>query len=285
MDWFRTDSDLPRHPQVLRLARTLGVSKVEAIGHLTCLWCAVAEHAEDGVLDIADAELIELWAEWPAARAGHFVAAMQTVGWIDAKGMLKGWAERHEYMLRERTRKIEERRKWRDTKDKRRRTVRAPSEAECAQRPPDGALHRTVPDRTVPDVTTTTQVAAAATTRDPDRSTELMMAWNDLAGELHLPKVESLSKTRKSKAGARVRDGLLDRWGEVSTALRGSRFHLGDNDRGWKADFDWLCTADGWRKLVERARAGPAPARFAPSKTSSVLDELFPETANDGNGS
>lgn len=47
---------------------------------------------------------------------------------------------------------------------------------------------------------------------------------------------------RMQKAAARLRDSFsadLDRWRAYCGRIRSSPFLCGDNDRGWKADFDW----------------------------------------------
>lgn len=275
MDWFRTDSDLPRHPQVLRLARTLGVSKVEAIGHMTCLWCAVAEHAEDGALDIADAELIELWAEWPESRRGHFVVALQAVGWVDSNGMLKGWAERHEYMLRERKRKQDDRRKWREEKDKRKRTARAASDGECAPSPPDGAPHRTVPYRTVPDSTSelpTTSVADPATPtatkpkRDPAKTAAVIAWWNELAGRLKgLISCRSLDKATERAAAHDAHDTIMANLASLEDVLS-DPFYRGQGRDGWQADLRYVIRNGTLTKLLERATSKPPSEDLALDK-------------------
>ncbi len=118
------------------------------------------------------------------------------------------------------------------------------------------------------DTTSTEQVVTPAS---PKRdATELLARWNQLAADLSLPQVRGeLSDRRKGLAAQRVRDGVLEQWPAICDALRSSPFYLGAGpSRGggkpWRADFDWLCTVDGWRKLLERAEVGPVKAATAP---------------------
>ena len=105
MEWFRMDSDMPRHPKVCALAKALDADRVTVLGHLVCFLAGVAEHAENGSLKHVDDEAIEVWSAWHG-DAGKFARALKSVGLIDAKRCdVHGWKKRHEYMIRERKRK------------------------------------------------------------------------------------------------------------------------------------------------------------------------------------
>ena len=43
MAWIKSDQSLANHPKLILLARALGISKVEALGHLHLLWYWVLE--------------------------------------------------------------------------------------------------------------------------------------------------------------------------------------------------------------------------------------------------
>lgn len=99
---------------------------------------------------------------------------------------------------------------------------------------------------------------------------EMVDAYNVLAGEVGLPKVERLTAGRRSHAALRLREcGGLDGWGRALAKVRDSPFLRGDNDRGWRADFDFLMkpgkllkvlegTYDGSRVNGHGQRTGPA---------------------------
>jgi hypothetical protein len=59
--WIESHQELLEHPKTKKLIRMLGISEVEAIGHLHCLWWWAMDYAQDGdlscydVADIADA--------------------------------------------------------------------------------------------------------------------------------------------------------------------------------------------------------------------------------------
>ena len=62
MAWIKSDQSLANHPKLILLARALGISKVEALGHLHLLWYWVLEYADDGELKYLD--LIPDACEW-----------------------------------------------------------------------------------------------------------------------------------------------------------------------------------------------------------------------------
>ena len=48
MAWMKSDQSLAEHPKLKLLAKDLGISEVEALGHLHLLWYWTLEYAEDG---------------------------------------------------------------------------------------------------------------------------------------------------------------------------------------------------------------------------------------------
>ena len=122
--------------------------------------------------------------------------------------------------------------------------------------------------------------------READRETvvEALEAYNGLAAELSLPTITKFSANRRSKLAARLRDcGGIAGWKAALAKIRGSPFCLGDNDRGWKADFDFLLQEQSFIRLMEgryddrgtgNRRAQPKSSR---SQNFAVLDALVAE--------
>lgn len=78
--------------------------------------------------------------------------------------------------------------------------------------------------------------------------------WNDLAAELQLAHVQKLTEARKAKLKARLHDtkGIAG-WADVLIKMRDSRFLRGENERGWRADFDFVLQESSFTKLREGA--------------------------------
>lgn len=82
MAWIESHQTLGRHPKTKRLARALGVSIVQAVGHLQFFWWWALDFAHDGILDGMTDEDIADGAMWEGPPA-TFVEAMRQAGFID----------------------------------------------------------------------------------------------------------------------------------------------------------------------------------------------------------
>lgn len=81
---------------------------------------------------------------------------------------------------------------------------------------------------------------------------DCVISYNELAARINLPKCQKLTKSRKSKLKARLKDcGGVDGWNSALQKLEASKFCQGENDRGWKADFDFLLQEKSFTKLME----------------------------------
>jgi hypothetical protein len=81
---------------------------------------------------------------------------------------------------------------------------------------------------------------------------ELVEGWNELAEACGLPRVAKLSAARKRQAAARLREfPMLADWQAVFRNLRNTPWLHGDNDRGWRADFDFILQPKSFVKLLE----------------------------------
>lgn len=80
---------------------------------------------------------------------------------------------------------------------------------------------------------------------------KIMAAWNEMAERTGLPAVKSLTSDRLRRLKARIGDhgesGLLD----AIQAVGKSKFCRGENDRGWRADFDFLLQPKSCVRLIE----------------------------------
>jgi hypothetical protein len=88
MAWIESHQELANHPKTKRLARALGISRVQVIGHLHMLWWWALDYAQDGNLngysneDLADAAMWE-------GDPDQFVAALIGCGINNGAGFLE----------------------------------------------------------------------------------------------------------------------------------------------------------------------------------------------------
>lgn len=82
---------------------------------------------------------------------------------------------------------------------------------------------------------------------------DVVDAWNDLAKDRDLPKVLKITPARRKQIQARIKEYSPDDWSTALTAIYKSKFLCGDNDRGWKANIDFLLQPSSFVKLIEGA--------------------------------
>jgi hypothetical protein len=70
---------------------------------------------------------------------------------------------------------------------------------------------------------------------------------------LGFPRIAKITGQRERMLNARLKDSTLDEWLRAFSALERSAFCRGENDRGWRADFDFLLQPKSFTKLLEGA--------------------------------
>ena len=140
---------------------------------------------------------------------------------------------------------------------------------------------------------TVTPNTSVTTTFEKDKSfsvRDAFLAWNETAKKTGLPVAKDLTPQRSKHIAARLRAVGEAGWREALAAVEASPLCLGDNERGWRADLDFVCQAKSFSKLREGSYAprvvatGPPvtvdPARVAAmtadfkARQRAYLDEL-----------
>ena len=68
---------------------------------------------------------------------------------------------------------------------------------------------------------------------------------------LKLPKIRTLTDKRKTKIKTFLKTFSLNDWSEICKIANANNFLSGTNDRGWKADFDFLINVNNAVKVLE----------------------------------
>jgi len=76
-------------------------------------------------------------------------------------------------------------------------------------------------------------------------SKELFNLWNENVEGTALPVVREFSSTRQKKCSARLKERSLNEWAAIFRRIADTPFLCGQNERRWKADFDWIIANDG----------------------------------------
>lgn len=87
----------------------------------------------------------------------------------------------------------------------------------------------------------------------PARAPEAVEIWNRICGT-HLAAVSKLTDQRRAAFNRRFGEDFgsdLDRWADFCRDIVASSFLTGDNDRAWRADFDWAMKPANMIKILE----------------------------------
>lgn len=78
---------------------------------------------------------------------------------------------------------------------------------------------------------------------------EVVLLYNSIC--VSYPKVQKISERRKTAIKARLKDYTIDEFKKAFTNAENSDFLRGKNNRGWRADFDWLMNENNLAKALE----------------------------------
>lgn len=82
---------------------------------------------------------------------------------------------------------------------------------------------------------------------------EVIDAWQTRMVPQGFPAIRKMTGQRERLLNARLKDSTLEEWMQAMSALERSAFCRGENDRGWRADFDFLLQPKSFTKLLEGA--------------------------------
>jgi len=95
MAWIELHQALCTHRKLYDLADHLAISRAQAVGHLTLLWCWALDNAPDGTLGGVRDSVLARAADW-SGDAQAFSNALESAGFVDRSGdelMLHDWAD------------------------------------------------------------------------------------------------------------------------------------------------------------------------------------------------
>jgi len=76
-------------------------------------------------------------------------------------------------------------------------------------------------------------------------------AYNAMAGRTGLPLAKKLDGARLRRARVLVRNATVDDLTEAIDAIERNPWMHGQNDKGWRADFDFLLQPKSFTRLIE----------------------------------
>lgn len=88
---------------------------------------------------------------------------------------------------------------------------------------------------------------------------EAIRIFSEEASKAGLPIPKTITADRRRKIEARIREHGPEAWAEACRRMASSPFCRGDNDRGWRADLDFLCQTKSFNGLIEGRYDARAP--------------------------
>jgi uncharacterized protein YdaU (DUF1376 family) len=86
----------------------------------------------------------------------------------------------------------------------------------------------------------------------PVRPQEIIDAWNSMAKRAGLSEIKMLNPKRAASLKSRIKECPdVETWSTALQNIERSKFLRGENDRGWKANFDFLLQPSSFTKLIE----------------------------------
>jgi hypothetical protein len=167
---------------------------------------------------------------------------------VTGDALVTAVAEMEEAMKPVRSSGAERTRRWREKKDQRHGDVTSVTVTECDEQKGFDKEKSPTPPKEI------TSKKGNTLMREGIKSDEELAfeAWNDLAAELDLSKAQVLSPERRKAIKSRLNEcGGLTGWLDAMAKIRGSPFCTGDNDKGWKADLDFVLQRKSFTRLME----------------------------------
>ncbi|MCP8895326.1 hypothetical protein KYK29_10310 [Shinella daejeonensis] len=106
-----------------------------------------------------------------------------------------------------------------------------------------------------------------------------MEVFSEQASRAGLPVPRKITADRRRKVEARLREHGEPVWAEACRKMAESSFCRGENDRGWRADLDFLCQPKSFNGLIEgKYDDRPRQQSQAPPRQSAFRqhqDEIY----------
>jgi uncharacterized protein YdaU (DUF1376 family) len=216
--------------------------------------------------------LLDYWKNGPPPNDDAVLAAlarMSLAAWRKAKPALIGFFDIREGLLiqkrvekeRDRTAEITEERskagkigaakRWQDHKPKNGKRI-----ANAIGLPLANGQQNDAPSQShssIELIASSNEDVSAEPTDQPLTAQEVLDAWHERMVPQGFPAIRKMTNQRQRQLRARIRDSTIDEWQQGMAAMERSAFLRGENDRGWKADFDFLLQPKSFNKLLEGA--------------------------------
>lgn len=233
--WYRAYEGTVTDAKLAEAAMIAEVSRSVVIAAWHCLLESAATRNNCGSYDVTPRRVAAILGE-PLATIENVIAAFDELG-MTAEGAVTSWRKRQFQSDDSKERVAKHREK------KRRETANVTV----------GNGDATAPDTETETYKKSSNEDSSVGTDPPLSKMEILEAWDRRMVPLGFPAVRKMTAQRERQLKARLKDSTIEDWQRAMDALERSPFLRGDNDRGWRADFDFLLQPKSFTKLIEGA--------------------------------
>lgn len=211
MAWIKIDHATGNKPEVFMLAQKLEINRAEALGHLVAVWIWFDQVSEDGTIKGNKAMIDSL------TKPG-FAEALQELNWLkETNGvlLLPNFSNHNGQTAKQRC------------------------QAQARQ-----AKHRN-------NAKSVTAPSLEKSREEKDKKKINYQLIVDLWNKTNEPKAQRLTDKRRAAIRTLLAEFSQEQIGEVFTKVPTIPFLRGDNDRGWRADIDYILRPDKFLKILE----------------------------------
>lgn len=247
-DWIKMRMDLPSHPKVVRILSATKSDKFRVVGGLHAVWSVFDLHSSDGVLEGYTPETMDHIIGWDG-----FCAALIKVNWMQYDGdetlTMPDFDTHNGQSAKRRADETERKRKSRKKPDKVRKDcgqiadeVRSREEEsrEDKDKPPISPKGDDVPYSEIFDLYHEMLPDLPPAPNKTDKRKKLVaQRWKE--------KVMAPS----SEGPVEMKCNNMEFWQRFFGRVADSPHLIGENDRGWQANFEWLLKPEHFYKIIE----------------------------------
>ncbi len=235
--WYRAYEGTVTDAKLHEAAMVAGVSRSVAIAAWHCLLESAAGRNNCGSFDATPRRIAVILCEKPT-DIDALLAAFNELGLI-GEGAVRSWKRRQFQSDDSKERVAKHRAKKRQ------------ENADVTVGNGDVTAPYTETDTDKKD--SSNEELSAEPTAKPVTKNEIIEAWQTRMVPQGFPAIRKITGQRDRQLKARIRDSTIDEWSQAFSAMERSSFLRGENDRGWRADFDFLLQPKSFTKLLEGA--------------------------------
>lgn len=214
--WIKVSTQLINKPEVFAIANALAMTRAEVVGHLVSVWSWFDANSESG-------ELRGCCSMIDALTSAQFANAMQEVSWLnceDGKITLPNFSRHNGSTAKKRAQGQLRQKKFREKVE-----------------PNASSVTEPLPEK----------IRIDKNNKDNIPYSKVTDLWNNSNN----PKITRLTDKRRTLIRRLCKEFTIEQIEEVFKKVPTIPFLVGENERNWRADFEYTARPDKFLKILE----------------------------------